>query len=142
MNSNWMDLPDFSDKEEQKPFDTIPFAKRSWIDNKTVRYRVYSTPTEFVEVEAQNASIAINASGIEQPHKVERVIKDNMPILGSSELTDVEHSYTRPVLEMLTEESPVLSNQVITGLIEASKEIAQEKNDKETEENNKNPEAE
>lgn len=41
-------------------------------DAQTVRYRVYTTPADFVAVIAENALMAMKLTGINQPHKIVR----------------------------------------------------------------------
>ena len=44
------------------------------VDSDKVRYRVYSTPSEFVAVIAESALMAVRASGIKVPYKIVRDI--------------------------------------------------------------------
>lgn len=57
-----------------KPTQLEPFAVRraELVDKDKVRYRVYSNPTEFVAVIAENALLAVKLSGISKPHKIVR----------------------------------------------------------------------
>lgn len=56
------------------PTQLEPYAiRRAEIaERDKVRYRVYSTPTEFIAVIAENALLAVKLSGISKPHKIVR----------------------------------------------------------------------
>lgn len=55
-----------------KELQAISVRKARLVDGGKVRYRVYSTPSEFVMVAAESALMAFKLSGIASPHKIVR----------------------------------------------------------------------
>lgn len=130
MNASWVDLPDFDDgSAKNNPFHALSYAKRGWSDNTAIRYRIYTAPTEFVVVEAPTASIALHLSNIPTPHKIERFIQEYQLIVDDNQLTDAVDVYVRPILDSLTDESPILSSQILNGLEEAHNELSSSSTD-------------
>lgn len=54
------------------------------------RYLVYSTPDEYIEVEANTAQDAIRLSNIEKPYKVIHIVMDLDGVLDQEELQKTE----------------------------------------------------
>lgn len=50
----------------------ITIRRANLVDADKVRYRVYTSPTEFVAVIAESALMAVKVSGISTPHKIMR----------------------------------------------------------------------
>lgn len=65
-------------------------------DKGDKHYLVYKSPTEFVEVEANTAQEAIDASGIERPHKVRHIVRDLEGVLRQSMLEKIEEKKPAP----------------------------------------------
>jgi hypothetical protein len=60
------------------------------------RYRVYKTPTETVDVEANTAQEAISLSGIENPYKVLHLVMSLDGVISQSMLTKIEPDQVIP----------------------------------------------
>ncbi len=58
----------------QGGFQSLPFPVRNFSAVQGAHYRVYSTPTEHVEVEAESAVQAYAASGVPDPWRIVRDI--------------------------------------------------------------------
>ncbi len=52
--------------------EAIAVRRTSVVDADKVRYRVYSTPTEFVAVIAESALMAVRVAGIQEPYRIVR----------------------------------------------------------------------
>ena len=59
-------------KAKQGTLESIAVRRAVIADADKVRYRVYSTPTEFIAVIAESALMAVKVSGIKKPHKIVR----------------------------------------------------------------------
>ncbi len=125
MDETWIDRQEAEAKERERthPFHNMCFPKRFWDDNKTSRYKVYRSPQDYEVVEALTAAKAVEESGVEHPLKVERFIYEYELEVDDEKLTDAVDVYERPVLDVITEDNPVISNEMLTGLIDASEEL-------------------
>jgi hypothetical protein len=122
--ATWIDQQDEAfEKLHMKRIDPLPVPKRQWLHKQVIRYRVYSSAAESVVVEANSASRAIAASGIADPFKVERYQPEYDLRLHEEEATPADLHVDREVLDMLTDETPVLSHQIMRGLEEAGEEL-------------------
>lgn len=63
--------------DELKP---VSLKRKSLAQGDKVRYRVYTSPQEFVAVIAENALMAMKLSGVSNPH---RILRD-LPLAGNS----------------------------------------------------------
>lgn len=61
-------------KSAGQTMESITVRRASLADADKVRYRVYSTPTEFIAVIAESALMAVKVAGIKKPHKIVRDI--------------------------------------------------------------------
>lgn len=59
-------------KSPPKQIESVSVRRASIADADKVRYRVYSSPTEFIAVIAENALLAVKVSGVTNPHKIVR----------------------------------------------------------------------
>ena len=59
-------------KPKQQAIEALTVRRAVVADADKVRYRVYSTPTEFIAVIAESALMAVKVSGIAKPHKIVR----------------------------------------------------------------------
>ncbi|MDX2094556.1 MAG: hypothetical protein SFW64_01240 [Alphaproteobacteria bacterium] len=59
-------------KPDATGLESIALRRAIIVDKDKVRYRVYSTPSEFIAVIAENALMAVKVSGISKPHKIVR----------------------------------------------------------------------
>ncbi len=59
-------------RSDHRVMEQITLRRANVVDADKVRYRVYSSPTEFVAVIAESALMAVKASGIKTPHKIVR----------------------------------------------------------------------
>ncbi len=67
-------------KSGKQAIEAIALRRATLVDPDKVRYRVYSTPTEFIAVIAESALMAVKVSGIAKPH---RIVRD-LPTAGAS----------------------------------------------------------
>jgi anthranilate/para-aminobenzoate synthase component I len=59
-------------KSKPTGIESIAIRRAVIADSDKVRYRVYSSPTEFIAVIAESALMAVKVSGISKPHKIVR----------------------------------------------------------------------
>lgn len=59
----------------QEGFQPLPFPCRSFVGGGASHYRVYSSATEFVSVEAETAVEALKSSGVPTPLRIQREIR-------------------------------------------------------------------
>lgn len=59
-------------KSKHTDIEAITIRRATVADTDKVRYRVYSTPTEFIAVIAESALMAVKVSGVRKPHKIVR----------------------------------------------------------------------
>jgi hypothetical protein len=59
-------------KSKPTAIEAITLRRAVIADTDKVRYRVYSTPTEFIAVIAESALMAVKVAGIRKPHKIVR----------------------------------------------------------------------
>lgn len=67
-------------------------------DEDKVRYRVYTSPVEFVAVIAESALMAIKVSGIRQPHKIVRDLPTAGVAMDADRLSKMEELSERVAL--------------------------------------------
>ncbi|MFZ4540357.1 MAG: hypothetical protein ACOYNL_00925 [Rickettsiales bacterium] len=59
-------------KSKPQGIEALTIRRAAVADADKVRYRVYSTPAEFIAVIAESALMAVKVSGIPKPHKIVR----------------------------------------------------------------------
>lgn len=59
-------------KPKPTGIESIAIRRAVLADSDKVRYRVYSSPTEFIAVIAESALMAVKVSGVAKPHKIVR----------------------------------------------------------------------
>ena len=59
-------------KSKPTAIEAITLRRAVIADTDKVRYRVYSSPTEFIAVIAESALMAVKVAGIRKPHKIVR----------------------------------------------------------------------
>ncbi|MES2984778.1 MAG: hypothetical protein V4735_06305 [Pseudomonadota bacterium] len=59
-------------KSPAQGIESIAVRRATVTDADKVRYRVYSTPSEFIAVIAESALMAVRVSGVKKPHKIVR----------------------------------------------------------------------
>lgn len=59
-------------KSRPTDLESLTIRRAKVADADKVRYRVYSTPTDFIAVIAESALLAVRAAGISKPHKIVR----------------------------------------------------------------------
>ena len=59
-------------KSKPTDIEAITLRRANVADTDKVRYRVYSTPSEYIAVIAESALMAVKVSGIRKPHKIVR----------------------------------------------------------------------
>ncbi len=59
-------------KKKPQGIEALTIRRAVVADADKVRYRVYSSPTEFIAVIAESALMAVKVSGISKPHKIVR----------------------------------------------------------------------
>jgi hypothetical protein len=133
MDETWIDRQEAEEKAKyKKPFDPVSFPHRHWVDNETIRYKVYSSDGEATIVEAPTAAVAAMKSGVEKPSKIERYIQDYNLEVEDEQLNEDIDTYIRPVLDALTEGSGVVGNKLLNSLNEAAHELREEQEQGET----------
>ncbi len=78
--------------------ESIAIRRASIQDADKVRYRVYSSPTEFVAVIAENALLAVKASGVENPHKIMRDLPTEGIAIEAAKMAQVQDNAPRITL--------------------------------------------
>jgi len=74
-------------------FEAMPFPIRSFCSLTDVtRYRVYTAPRRYVAVKAQTAAEALRLSGVKEPLRVVRDIRENQTLLppGTADLQEAK----------------------------------------------------
>jgi hypothetical protein len=66
-------------KSKPTGIESIAIRRAVIADSDKVRYRVYSSPTEFIAVIAESALMAVKVSGISKPHKIVRDLPNRLP---------------------------------------------------------------
>lgn len=81
------------------PSQLEPFAVRraSIADRDKVRYRVYSSPTEFIAVIAENALVAVKLSGISKPHRIVRDLPTEGIAIEAKKMAQIDESASEKV---------------------------------------------
>lgn len=121
MVETWIDRQEAEEAAKfREPFDAVKFPKRFWEDNSVIRYKVYSDAENFVIVTAQTAAKALDDSGIEKAHKIERYILEYELEVDDVQLTEEIHMYERPILDTITENNPVVSSKILNGVMQAA----------------------
>ncbi len=75
-------------------------------DTDKVRYRVYSTPTDFVAVIAESALMAVKVAGVSKPHKIVRDMPTNGVSIEAKKMAVVTENAERQTLAVKPHERP------------------------------------
>jgi len=68
-------------------FESLPLPNKDLSGISRNRYRVYSSPGQYVMVEAPNAKLALEASKVEKPYRVERDVVNFHNLVQLDDLT-------------------------------------------------------
>jgi len=77
-------------KSKGQGIEAITVPRKKLAEAEKVRYRVYSTPTEFTAVIAESALMAVKVSGIAKPHKIVRDLPTEGIAVESRKMTQVD----------------------------------------------------
>lgn len=82
-----------------EPFETLPMPRKDIPQPASGSYRVYKNAKEFVVVEAGSALEALQVSGVQTPHKIERDSIDYIRVLSPSAWDSFGPQTAAPVAE-------------------------------------------
>ncbi len=115
--SSFMAAMEARDAKPLQPFDSIPLPERHLKETNWNNYHIYSSPTEFVKVEANAAYEAIAKSGITRPLKVIRAMKEVGDILTFKNMAETLEADVKEQPEKLAENGiiePPQANSIIS----------------------------
>lgn len=92
-------------KTRVRTLEQITVRRAKIVDTDKVRYRVYSTPVEFIAVIAESALMAVKVSGIARPHKIVRDLPTDRVALEARKMAALEDAPERVALPMTPVES-------------------------------------
>lgn len=69
-------------------FQAIPYPVRAFGNLKNARYRIYTSPHEYMTVEAETASDALRMTKITEPHRIVRDIPGREVLLDRKRVFD------------------------------------------------------
>lgn len=95
--------------------ESITVRRAAVADADKVRYRVYSTPTEFVAVIAESALMAVKAAGVAKPHKIVRDLPAAGVAIEAQKMAKKEASAPRVPLNL--QQTSGIEKRVITDLL-------------------------
>ena len=85
-------------KSKHSDIEAITLRRATIADTDKVRYRVYSTPTEFIAVIAESALMAVKVSGVKKPHKIVRDLPTEGIAIEAKKMAAVDHEAARITL--------------------------------------------
>jgi hypothetical protein len=85
---------------DEQPFEPLGFAHKALPDKQSC-YRVYSSDTEFVEVDADSAYEAMAKSGLRNPIRIQRYSLRRLSVLQDGMLQGDENTNYTPKPELL-----------------------------------------
>ena len=85
-------------KSKHSEIEAITIRRATLADTDKVRYRVYSSPTEFIAVIAESALMAVKVSGIRKPHKIVRDLPTEGVAIEAKKMAAVDHAAARIAL--------------------------------------------
>ena len=93
-------------KSKHSGIEAITIRRASIADTDKVRYRVYSTPTEFIAVIAESALMAVKVSGIRKPHKIVRDLPTEGVAIEAKKMAAIDTAAARISLPVKKFERP------------------------------------
>lgn len=77
---------------------SLALRRATIADSDKVRYRVYTSATEFVAVIAENALLAVKVSGISNPYKIMRDLPTDGIAIAASKMAKMEDTLERVIM--------------------------------------------
>ncbi len=77
-------------KSRNQGIEQITVRRANVADTDKVRYRVYSTPVDFIAVIAESALMAVKVSGVSKPHKIVRDLPTEGIAIEAKKMSKVE----------------------------------------------------
>lgn len=98
---------------KSKDLEQLTIRRASVADTDKVRYRVYSTPKDFIAVIAESALMAVKVSGISKPHKIVRDLPTDGVAIEAKKMATVSDKPERVPLAM---KPPEKAKQIVADL--------------------------
>jgi hypothetical protein len=93
-------------KSKRSDIEAITIRRAKVADADKVRYRVYSTPTEFIAVIAESALMAVKISGVRKPHKIVRDLPTEGVAIEAKKMAAIDNAAARIALPTKNLEKP------------------------------------
>ncbi len=93
-------------KPKPQGIEALTIRRAVVADTDKVRYRVYSTPTEFMAVIAESALMAVKVSGISKPHKIVRDLPTEGITIGAQKMAVRDAGLARVSMTTKQPEAP------------------------------------
>lgn len=87
-------------KPKPSGMESITLRRAVLADSDKVRYKVYSSPTEFIAVIAESALMAVKVSGIGKPHKIIRDLPTEGVAIEAKKMAAVDPDLLRITVSM------------------------------------------
>lgn len=87
-----------------------------------MEYRIYRAADDFVVIEAERASRAVELSGIEKPYRVERIITQYENMVVEEDMTEILDKEEPSELDALVRKNPVLTTRAVEDLLRKEEE--------------------
>lgn len=109
-------------KKDTHEFVPLPLATRGWAKAGIMQYRIYRAADDFVVIEAERASRAVELSGIEKPYRVERIITQYEDMVVEEDMTEILDKEDASELDILVRKNPVLTTRAVEDLLRKEEE--------------------
>jgi len=114
-------------KKDTYEFLPLSLATRSWAKAGIMQYRIYKNADEFVVIEAERASRAVELSGIEKPFRVERINTQYENMVVEEDMTEILDKEEVSALDILVRKNPVLTMRSVEDLLRKEEEAKTQK---------------
>ncbi|MCC7260610.1 MAG: hypothetical protein IT567_06220 [Alphaproteobacteria bacterium] len=117
-------------KKDTYEFVPLPLATRGWAKAGIMQYRIYKNADEFIVIEAERASRAVELSGVEKPWRVERIITQYEDMVAEEDMTEVLDKEDASELDILVRKNPVLTTRAVEDLLRKEEEAKSQQAEK------------
>jgi hypothetical protein len=93
-------------KSKPTVIEAITLRRATIADTDKVRYRVYSTPTEFIAVIAESALMAVKVAGIRKPHKIVRDLPTEGVAIEAKKMAAIDTAAARIAMPVKKTDKP------------------------------------
>jgi len=94
-------------KQTPKGMEALTIRRAVVADADKVRYRVYSSPTEFIAVIAESALMAVKVSGVTKPHKIVRDLPTQGITIGAQKMAVRDAGLARVAMTTKQPDAPL-----------------------------------